>query len=127
MLTCDRPLLSPLFDRPSYLQRARKLLSLSSTVIRRYSALGDKDKLPMAAQLGPLLDSFGNSTTVILPNKGNARDQTINIIIAVGVIVLVSAIAAAAAIVIRKKHQDKKLRQQKASIVTGTYRSRESV
>lgn len=81
----------------------------------------------MDANLVALMEGASNSTTVILPNKGNARDQTVNIIAAVVVIVVVSILAAVTAVLIHKKLQKKKLRQQKAKAVAGVSRAQYDV
>lgn len=81
----------------------------------------------MDANLGSLLEGAGNSTTVILPNKGNPRDQTVNIIAAVVIIVVVSILAAIVAVLVGKRLRKQKQRMGNAKVAAGMSRAHYSV
>jgi heme/copper-type cytochrome/quinol oxidase subunit 2 len=81
----------------------------------------------MDANLVALMEGASNSTTVILPNKGNARDQTINIITAVVIIVVVSILVAVVTVLIHKKLHKQRLRQEKAKAAAGMSRAQYDV
>lgn len=76
----------------------------------------------MDPNVGAILEGLGNSTPVVLPNKGNARDQTINVIAAVVIIVAASIVATVVAVLIRKRLQKQKQREAKAKIAAGISR-----